>query len=520
MKGFNGFRWLGKMWDKSDKAVQPIQQKDENSIKSLTQHSTEIEDMIGNKIKNKKWISITATGMVIVVGLVFAGNRYVHANQIAYYNVYVQDQKIGSVQNPTQIEELFSQKRQEYKNEYPDVDMVLQTEGITTKAEEAFKAEVDSEATLKKLDGMLSGYAKGVELKIEGKVVAVVKDQETVDNILEQVKQQYLPEEEVNQLKVKSMSASVAASTISTAAAPASSVKSVKIAESVDVASVVTDPTKVLSAEEVTELLTVSKDAPIIYTIAEGDTISSIVKQYGITEKQIYINNPDIEEKYLKIGDKLKLTVPKLPITVTTVEQVSEEIVTAPKVEIRKTSELAAGKSKVVRPGQEGLKVMEYLVTKENGQVVDEQWLDQEVIKNSVTEVVLQGTKIAGQGSGQFAWPVKGATISSTYGSRWGKQHKGIDMVSGNRTIMAADEGVVTFTGTISGYGNAVIINHSNGYTTLYGHMSSITAHQGQTVEKGSAIGVMGNTGRSTGTHLHFEIKKNNVAQNPMKYLN
>ncbi len=520
MKGFNGIGWIRAMWDKFMNVVHPIQQEDEHSMKSPTQHSTWLQAMIGNKEKRNKWITIVVSGVLLTVGLVFAGNQYVTANRIAYYDVYVQDQKIGSVQNPTQIEQIFSQKRQEYKNKYPDIEMTLKTEGITTKAQKAYKAEVDSKATLQKLDGMLKGYAKGVELKIDGKVVAIVKDQATVDNVLQQVKQQYLPAKEVKQLQLKKMSRSVMASTISTAAEPASNMKSIKITEKVDVTSVNTDPTKVLSAEEVTDILTKSKDGPIIYTIAEGDTLSSIVKRYNISEKKIYLNNPGIKEKYLKIGDTIKLTVPKLPVTVTTVEQVSEEIVTAPEVEIRKTSELPAGKSKVVRPGQDGLKVMEYLVTKENGEVVDEQWLDQEVVKGSVTEVVLQGTKIAGQGSGQFSWPVRGATISSTYGSRWGRQHKGIDMVSGNRTIMAADEGVVTFTGNISGYGKAVIINHSNGYTTLYGHMSSITVSQGQTVDKGDGVGIMGNTGRSTGTHLHFEIKKNNVAQNPMRYLN
>ena len=500
MKGFSDIPWIKNTWSSITRFVLPVEQADES--------------------RTKRWLTITATGIAITVVLVLAGNQYVNANKIAYYNVYVEEEEIGSVENPIQIEQLFSQKRQEYQNKYPDVEMVLQTEGITTKAEEAFNVEVDSESTLKKLDSMLNAYAKGVELKIDGEIVAIVKDQETVDDILNQVKRQYAPEVAKEQLQLKRMSSSVTASNVSTASAPESTVKSVKIVEDVDVTPIDIEPNQLLNAEEVVTLLMESEEAPIVYTIDEGDTLGSIAKRYDITEKQIYLHNPDIKEKYLQIGDTLQLTVPKLPITVTTLEQISEEIVTAPAVEIRKTAELEAGKSKVVRPGQEGLKVMEYLVTKENGYVVDEQWIGQEVIKQSVTEVVLQGTKIAGQGSGQFAWPVSGATISSTYGSRWGRQHKGIDIVSGNRTIMAADEGVVTFTGNISGYGKAVIINHSNGYTTLYGHLNSYSVTQGQTVSKGSSIGVMGNTGRSTGTHLHFEILKNNVAQNPMKYLN
>jgi murein DD-endopeptidase MepM/ murein hydrolase activator NlpD len=518
MKGFNDLPWLRNMQKSITRFIRPTEQVDKNSEVASTDYLQSKQGESRNK--SKRWLSITSTGIVITVVLVFTGNQYVNANKITYYNVYVDDEEIGSIDDPIQIEQLFSQKRQEYQNKYPDVDLVIDTEGITTTPEEAFKAEVDSEATLKKLDGKLSADAKGVELKIEGKVVAIVKDQETVDELLNQIKQQYLPAKVKKQLQIKKMSSSIPASTVSTAKAPESSVKSVNIVEKVVTTPINTQPDQVLSAEKVMALLTKSKEAPIIYTVTEGDTLSSIALKYEISEKQIQLNNPEIEEKYLQIGDTLKLTVPKLPLTVTTTEKVTEEIVTAPEVEIRKTAELEAGKSKVVRPGQEGLKVMEYMVTKENGQVTNEEWLSQEVIHESVSEVVLQGTKIAGQGSGQFAWPVSAATISSTYGSRWGRQHKGIDMVSGNRTIMAADEGVITFTGTRSGYGNTVIINHSNGYTTLYGHMSSISVIQGQTVEKGSSIGVMGNTGRSTGTHLHFEILKNNVDQNPMKYLN
>ena len=161
---------------------------------------------------------------------------------------------------------------------------------------------------------------------------------------------------------------------------------------------------------------------------------------------------------------------------------------------------------------------MSYRITKENGEVVKEEWLGQEVLEASVTEIVIQGTKVTGEGSGVFTWPVSNAVISSSFGQRWGRQHKGIDLV-GDRSIKASDEGVVTFAGQQSGYGNVIIINHRNGYETVYGHLKSIDVKVGQIVEKGEAIGVMGNTGRSTGTHLHFEIKKDSVAQNPMKYL-
>lgn len=162
---------------------------------------------------------------------------------------------------------------------------------------------------------------------------------------------------------------------------------------------------------------------------------------------------------------------------------------------------------------------MQYRLTKKNGMVVQEEWLGQTVIKSSLPEVVYRGTKVVGEGTGMFSWPVSGATLTSSFGERWSRAHKGLDMVSGNRNIKASDAGTVIFAGVKSGYGNVVIVDHRNGYETYYGHLNSISVSTGQRLEQGAKIGVMGNTGRSTGTHLHFEIRKNGTAVNPMKYL-
>ncbi|MNC31464.1 Murein hydrolase activator NlpD precursor [compost metagenome] len=279
------------------------------------------------------------------------------------------------------------------------------------------------------------------------------------------------------------------------------------------------DPNKVLSVEEAVKALTEGKEEPLTYTVQEGDTISGIAKLYDTTQAEIFKNNPTVKELTLQIGDTLQLTVPQPALTVVTVEQVAEQVVTEPEVVVRTSDQLAAGKSKVVRPGQTGLKTMQYRLTKENGQVVKEEWLGQAVVKASLPEVVYRGTKVVGEGTGMFVWPVSGATISSSYGERWGRVHKGVDLVSGNRTIKAADAGTVSFAGVQNGYGNVVIVDHHNGYSTYYGHLSRISVSQGQRLEQGAQIGIMGNTGRSTGTHLHFEIRKNGTAINPMRFL-
>jgi len=123
----------------------------------------------------------------------------------------------------------------------------------------------------------------------------------------------------------------------------------------------------------------------------------------------------------------------------------------------------------------------------------------------------------AGSGTGQFVWPV-GGRISQGYS--W--YHKGIDIASKSLPdIVACDSGTVLIAGWPSpwAYGNRVLIDHGNGYQSLYAHLSLIFVGNGQSVKKGQVIAKMGSTGRSTGPHLHLEIRKNGAALNPLSFL-
>lgn len=124
-----------------------------------------------------------------------------------------------------------------------------------------------------------------------------------------------------------------------------------------------------------------------------------------------------------------------------------------------------------------------------------------------------------GTRSGGCIWPTRG-TVTSEYGSRWGRLHAGIDISAPIGTpIWAAKTGVVTFAGTQSGYGNVVIISHADGMSTVYAHQSRIMVNDGQSVGQGDRIGSVGNTGRSTGPHLHFETRYGGSPQNPRRCL-
>ncbi len=117
--------------------------------------------------------------------------------------------------------------------------------------------------------------------------------------------------------------------------------------------------------------------------------------------------------------------------------------------------------------------------------------------------------------------PVKSAfRYTSGFGQRWGRAHQGVDLAAPVGTpIVAPGEGVVTFAGWQRGYGNLIKIEHALGTETRYGHLSKIRVKVGQKVSRGALIGDMGNTGRSTGPHLHYEVRVNGAAVNPMKFI-
>lgn len=172
----------------------------------------------------------------------------------------------------------------------------------------------------------------------------------------------------------------------------------------------------------------------------------------------------------------------------------------------------------IKQEGKTGLEKVTCKVTYVNGVQTDSVEIDSQVIEEPVNEIIVAGTRqsssvsySSGQATGSFIWPVPNThNVTSGYGYRWGTIHTGLDISNGvtDEAIVASDGGVVTWSGyDDSGYGNYVIIDHGNGYQTLYGHCNSVYVSQGEYVSQGQTIAGMGSTGDSTGTHLHFEIR-------------
>ena len=256
------------------------------------------------------------------------------------------------------------------------------------------------------------------------------------------------------------------------------------------------------------------------YIVKPEDTLWEIAKNHDITIERLLALNDGLSEG-IKEGDVVMLEAAQPLISVRTVrdEEYLEEL--PYEVEKIKDSDIYENTTVVAKEGALGETKILARVTEVNGIETSREVLKSEVLREPVKQIEKIGTKKRPPttGSGTFINPSYGS-LSSRYGKRWDRSHNGIDIAGQhNSNIKAADGGKVTYAGWMDGYGNYVVINHENGYETAYGHCASLLVKVGQRVAKGDIIAKMGNTGRSTGTHLHFEVKKNGCFVNPLEYV-
>jgi len=251
----------------------------------------------------------------------------------------------------------------------------------------------------------------------------------------------------------------------------------------------------------------------VTHVVESGETITSIAEKYGLRPETIIWENDLNPKATLKPGQTLRI----LPI-----DGIRHKVA-------RGETIYSIGK-KYGLEGSEVQKIVDYpfneFLNDETFELAVGQWImvpdgvKPEVKKRRSVyrKYVAAKTPDAGavSATGSFVWPASGRI---TQGYRF--YHKAIDIANhGGGPILAADAGTVIAAGwDPSGYGRKIVIDHGNGYMTLYAHLSVIQVSVGQRVNRGNVIGQMGSTGRSTGTHLHFEIRRGGVLLNPLTFL-
>lgn len=409
------------------------------------------------------------------------------------YEVIIDGENIGMVTDKSVVCDAISETRDEiklylgdeaYEKEAAFVRRIVDKDSLSSKDDL-------KRALLSNVDMMVEGYG----VYIDGKLTIGVSSMDAAEWVLASYKKKFVGEDIAEDM-------------------------SVDFCESIDIKKEFLHIAVLNTPEEALETLSGDTKELTSYTVKENDSLWNIAKKYDTSVEHILAMNEEITEN-IKEGMVIKVeeAVPLLSVrTMQTVSQV--EPVPYP-VEKIKDDSIYEGRTTVKQKGVDGSAKVLARVTKINGVEVKRDVLESEITSEPISQIEKIGTKKRPPttGSGTFMSPTFG-TLSSRYGGRWGRQHTGIDIAgSYNSDIKAADGGIVTYAGWMSGYGNYIIIDHENGYQTGYGHCASLCVGEGDRVAKGDIIAKMGNTGRSTGTHLHFEVKKNGEYVNPLNYV-
>lgn len=267
------------------------------------------------------------------------------------------------------------------------------------------------------------------------------------------------------------------------------------------------------------------QEVPVEYTIVSGDTLSEIALKVNVPVDTIVEMNRDLLDNAnsrIYVGDKLIITVPEPELSVTRREtKYYEEIYDADTVYID-NNDWYTNQSVVLQQPSAGFRKIAVQEVFVNDKVIERNILKQELVKEAVALVVERGTKIPPS----YIKPLSGGRISSNFGPRKAPMkgastnHPGVDWSTPvGTTVVASCGGTVSKAGWANGYGYCVFIEHEDGKQTRYGHLSKVLVKVGQKVKQGEKIALSGNTGNSTGPHLHFEIRVGGSPVNPLNYV-
>lgn len=450
-----------------------------------------LKNKFSKKIVNKKRfiISCSAFALLAITGIYLwlAGTAY---------TMKINGVEIGKVKNQkvaeAAVQTLKLQLQDQNKCEVSFTSDIIYTETRASKKELLQGATLE-EALKKSLKYSLQAFT----IYVNGNPVATLRTKEIADAVLKEIQSVYLK------------------------TADQSKLKEVGFAEKVEIKPEFTELAKIMAKEDTVTFLAKGTNEVKIHTIESGESFWSIARRYKMNLEDLKRANPGVDSEKIKIGQTLNLILPKPLISVKTVETI-QAIENAPyEQKVEYSNSMYKDETSIKVKGQYGEKEVVADVIKVNGIETGRTILSEKLIKEPKTQIIVKGTKDPPpkKGTGTFSFPSRGS-ITSRFGLRWGRRHEGIDIAAPIGTpVKASDGGVVIWVGYDGGYGKLVKVDHGAGYISCYGHLSKYYVKVGQKVYKGQKIAAVGNTGRSTGPHLHFEIRKNGVAKNPMSYL-
>jgi murein DD-endopeptidase MepM/ murein hydrolase activator NlpD len=511
-----------------------------------------------NLLKYRKEIILILCSLFIFFMI---GNVLVPSNKIQTkatmatnsYNIVYEYKSVGIVYDKETAERAFTLAKSKMKDE--NGERVKITKNLQYYLEYSEPSKITDEDVLVEnltnalLEDKDSFMVKGFVLKIGDDFEVVLRDEEQVKEVLRRAQSMYVSEgfdielervpyteatsipvivkNESNERAFKTSTLIAKADEATDEEKKETPVETVGVsfAENVQVEKKYVSKSSIASVTNATELITKENEEEKVYKVVKGDCLSIIAHKNDMKLNDLIKLNPDIEkQKYLNIGQNITVTVPEPELSVSYEEKI---VYTKPiKRETKKVenNKKYKGSNKVLEYGADGVMEVTAIVTKVNGYEQSRKLVGEQVVQEPKDKVIEVGIKpFPSKGStGNFIYPVVGARITSPFGYRHGSFHHGLDLaISTGTPIRASDGGRVVHAGWKSRvYGYCVDIDHGNGVLTRYAHCSKVLVKKGQNVSQYQEIAKVGSTGRSTGPHVHFEIRFNGVAANPIKYLN
>ena len=301
-------------------------------------------------------------------------------------------------------------------------------------------------------------------------------------------------------------------------------VKSMGFSEEIEIVEAYLPDGQLKTLEQAINELTKEQEMQQIYEVVSGDTLSEIAIKLNIPMQTIVDMNESLDSvnATLHIGQELIITIPEPELSVTREEiNYYEETYNAP-IQYIDVDTWYTTQTEVIQQPSAGFRKIVAQDTYVNDERVSQDILKEELVMEAVPKIVKRGTKIPPT----YIKPISGGRKSSSFGKRTAPTkgastyHKGVDWATPTGTpVVASCGGTVAKAGWGSGYGYVVYINHEDGRQTRYAHLSKVQVKVGQKVKQGQQIALSGNTGVSSGPHVHFEMLIGGSQVNPEKYL-
>ena len=453
----------------------------------------------------------TNAGPVIVLVLFLFCMIYVIAERP--YIMRLNGEPIAYVQTKDTGRKLLEQANLEISAPYP-VETSFHQYAVIDYVQDGVQIKTkptDEQTILDKLKTDITWFVDAWAISVNNERTVYLATKSMAEEVLERVKRSYLPEGE------------------------GYTITDIEFVEPVEIIQEEIPASILIDQDQAFRTLTEGKEPIREYKVQSGDSYWTIAERNNMTVEELKLMNGAVSDR-LSIGQILKLNIPKPLLSVKTrVSEVLQEAIPFDTV-YQSNRALDQGQSNVLTEGIDGQMEVRYEIAQINGYTVERNILSETVIQEPIDRVVESGTKTltaavaastitASRGNAEdilssaLVWPIR-STVNSPFGERSRGFHSGIDIqAKTGDPVYSAGGGVVISANNFAGYGNQVTIDHGNGLTTMYAHLSQIDVTVGQYVGQQYPVGLAGSTGRTTGPHLHFEVRINGSPVNPINYL-